>query len=152
MNRLIEDTHYDLRVPFSGGNVLQALIDFGPLRPRSWPETSHPRVYRVHKLAAHEADVTEGTPAVWSRERYDGSNPGVVTLTQLHSNVSRKGSIRYQIVENGDGTLIVCDRHREFYGIRGRVAGAVMKAFGTIILRRQLRSGIARSIRLHAGR
>ena len=146
---LIEDTHYDLRVPFSGGNVVEALIDFGPLRPRIWRETSHPRVYRVHRLAAHEAEVTEGTPATWSRERYDWSTPGVVTLTQLDSNVSQNGFIRYRIIEDGDGTLIVCDRHREFFGARGRVAGAVMKTLGAIILRRQLRSGIERSIRLH---
>lgn len=152
MNRLIEDTHYDLRVPFSGANVLHALIDFGPLRPRIWPETSHPRVYLVHRLAAQEAEVTEGTPATWSRERYDWSDPGVVTLTQLDSNVSQNGSIRYRIVEDRDGTRIVCDRHREFYGGRGWVAGAVMKAFGTIILRRQLRSGIERSIRLQGAR
>ncbi len=136
-------------MPFSGEDVLEALIDFGPLRPRVWPETSHPRVYRVHRLAAHEAEVTEGTPTTWSRERYDWSDPGVVTLTQLESNVSQNGFIRYRIVEDGAGTLIVCDRHREFYGVRGRVAGAVMTVFGAIILRRQLRSGIERSIRLH---
>jgi hypothetical protein len=150
VNRLIEDRHFELRVPFSGGKVFQALIDFGPLRARVWPETSHPRVYRVHRLAAHAAEVTEGTPATWSRERYDWSEPGVITLTQLDSNVSQTGSIRYRIVEKGDGTMIVCHRHREFYGLRGRVAGSIMNAFGTIILRRQLRRGIERSVRLHA--
>lgn len=150
MNGPIEDAHYEIQVPYSGADVLQALIDFGMLRPRIWPETSHPGVYRVHRLGAHEAEVTEGTPATWSRERYDWSDPTVVTLTQLDSNVSRNGIIRYRIVESGDDTLIVCDRHREFYGFRGRLAGTVMKAFGTLILRRQLRSGIERSIRLNA--
>jgi hypothetical protein len=64
--------------------------------------------------------------------------------------VSRNGTIRYRIVEGEGGTLIICDRHREFYGVRGRLAGTVMKTFGAAILRRQLRSGIERSIRLHA--
>ena len=152
VNRLIEDTHYDLRVPLSGADVRSALTDFGPMRPQIWPETSHPRVYRVHRLGAQEAEVTEGTPATWSRERYDWSDPGIITLTQLDSNVSQHGFIRYRIVEDGNASVVECDRHREFYGGRGWVAGALMKAFGTSILRRQLRSGIERSIRLRAAR
>jgi len=152
MNGPIEDTNYELRVPSSAADVLQALIDFGPLRPRIWPETSHPRVYRVHELGTHQAEVTEGVPAAWSRERYDWSEPGVVTLTQVDSNVSRKGTIRYRIMEDGTGTCIVCNRHREFYGIRGYLAGTVMKTLGAMILRRQLRRGIERSTRLHAAR
>lgn len=152
LNGPIEDTHYEVRVPCSGADALQALNDFGPLRPEIWPESSHPRVYRVHTLGADWAEVTEGTPSTWSRERYDWSDPGVVTLTQLDSNVSRNGTIRYRIVEDGGGTLIACDRHREFYAMRGRLAGTVMKMLGTLILRRQLRSGIMRSLRLHPRR
>lgn len=138
MNGPIEDTHYEVQVPSSGADVLQALIDVGPSRARIWPETSHPRVYRVHRIGAHEAGVTEGVPATWSRERYDWSDPNVVTLTQLDSNVSRNGTIRYRIAQGEGGTLIVCDRHCEFYGIRGRLAGTVMKTAGAVILRRQL--------------
>jgi hypothetical protein len=152
MNGPIEDTNYELRVPSPAASVLQALIDFGPLRPRIWPETSHPRVYRIHELGAHQAEVTEGIPATWSRERYDWSEPGIVTLTQVDSNVSRNGTIRYRIVEDGSGTRLVCNRHREFYGIGGFLAGTVMQTLGAVILRRQLRRGIERSTRLRAAR
>lgn len=55
-------------------------------------------------------------------------------------------------MEDGTGTRIVCNRHREFYGIRGYLAGTVMKTLGAVILRRQLRRGIERSPRLHAAR
>jgi thiol-disulfide isomerase/thioredoxin len=73
-------------------------------------------------------------------------------LVGVDSNVSRKGTIRYRIMEDGTGTRIVCNRHREFYGIRGYLAGTVMKTLGAMILRRQLRRGLERSTRLHAAR
>lgn len=118
------------------------------MRPQIWPETSHPRVYRIYEVGGVTADVTEGVPQAWSRERYDWSQPGTVTLTQIDSNVSRNGSIRYWLTPTSTGTHIVCERHREFFGLRGRLAGTLMNAVGAQILRRQLRSGIGRSARL----
>jgi hypothetical protein len=149
LNGPIEDTHFELHLRCSAAEALEALNDFSPLRPRIWPETSDPRVYRIHCLGVDEAEVTEGTRSTWSRERYDWSVPGVVTLTQLDSNISHNGTIRYQIIEEEGGTRIVCDRHREFYGARGRLAGTLMTALGAFVLRRQLRHGIERSLRLH---
>src|SRR5215207_3092558 len=67
-----------------------------PDRARVWRETSHPEVYRLHWLGDDQAEVTEGVPFAWSRERYDWSQPGAVTLTQLASNVARNGIIRYE--------------------------------------------------------
>lgn len=148
MHGPIEDTRYELTVPASSADVLLALTDFGPLRPQIWRETSHPRVYRIHEVGTTTADVTEGLPQTWSRELYDWSQPGIVTLTQIDSNVSRNGVIRYRLTPSSAGTHIVCERHREFYGLRGNLAGAVMNAVGAQILRRQLRSGIERSGRL----
>jgi hypothetical protein len=83
-------------------------------------------------------------PFAWSRERYDWSNPGLVTLTQLDSNVARDGLIQYRIQAAGNGTRIVCDRHRRFVGWRGRLAGTFMVLAGRPILKRQLRDGIER--------
>ena len=148
MHGPIEDTRYELTVSASAADVLLALTDFGPMRPQIWPETSHPRVYRIHEVGEVTADVTEGVPQTWSRERYDWSQPGIVNVTQIDSNVSRNGMICYWLTSSSTGTHIVCERHREFYGLRGRLVGTLMNAVGAQILRRQLRSGIERSGRL----
>jgi hypothetical protein len=142
---LVERTRYELWVPMPPERVVAALVDFGSERARIYPETSHRAVYRLHRLGEHEAEVTEGMPWAWSRERYDWSQPGVVTLTQLDSNVARNGTIRYEIQAEGTGSRIRCDRYREFYGVRGRLAGTFMVLFGAAILRRQLRAGLARA-------
>ncbi len=142
----IENTHYDLTVPFSPEAVLRALVDFSDRRPRVWRETSHPAVYAVHRLGETDAEVTEGVPFAWSRELYDWSNPGHVTLSQLDSNVAREGLIQYRIEATAAGARIVCDRHRRFFGWRGRLAGSVMVLVGERILKRQLRNGIERWI------
>jgi len=151
MHGPLEDMRYELTISASSADVLLALTDFGPMRPQIWPETSHPRVYRIHEAGEVTADVTEGVPQAWSRERYDWSQPGIVTLTQIDSNVSRNGRIRYWLTPSSTGTHIVCERHREFYGLRGSLAGTLMNAVGAQILRRQLRSGIERSGRLRQG-
>jgi hypothetical protein len=94
--------------------LVAALVDFGSERARIYPETSHRAVYRLHRLGPHMVEVTEGMPWAWSRERYDWSQPGVVTLTQLDSKVARNGTIRYEIQAEGTGSRIRCDRYREF--------------------------------------
>lgn len=141
----IERTRYELWVPIPPQRVVAALVDFGPERARTYPETSHPAVYRVHRVGEHDAEVTEGMTWAWSRELYDWSQPGVVTLTQLDSNVACNGVIRYEIDAAGTGSRIRCDRYREFYGVRGRLAGTFMLLFGAAILRRQLRAGLSRA-------
>jgi hypothetical protein len=142
----IEETRYELRVRHLPEVVIAALIDFTPRRPLIWPETSHPNVYRLHRLHATDAEVTEGLPFSWSRERYDWSEPGVVTLTQLDSNVARDGLIRYDITPVQEGSRIVCTRSRAFYGTRARIAGTVMTLIGARLLKAQLRRGIERFV------
>ena len=146
----VEDTRYELRLEMPPDAVLQALVDFSPERHRIWPETSHPSVYRVHEVGESWADVTEGIPFSWSHERYDWSRPGIVTLTQLDSNVARNGTIRYEIEPDGAGSMITCTRHREFFGARGRLAGTFMGLIGPAVLKRQLRAGLERSRSLSA--
>ena len=140
----VERTRYELVTDLPPERVIAALVDFGPDRARIWRETSHPRVYRVHRLGERDAEVTEGVPAAWSHERYEWSEPGVVTLTQLDSNVARHGTIRYEVRAEGTGSRIICTRYREFYGLRGRLAGTVMVLFGAVLLRSQLRAGLRR--------
>ncbi len=120
-----ERTHWQLDVPLSPERVMAALVDFSPRREVIWKETCDPAVYRVHAVGDTWADVTEGVSYAWSRERYDWSEPGLVTLTQLEGNIAVPvGTIRYAITQLPDGgARIACERYREFRGLRGRLLG-----------------------------
>ncbi len=126
--------------------AVAALTDFGERRAGVWTETSHPKVYRVHATGPTWADVTEGVPFTWSRERYDWSEPGVVRLTQIDSNVAVPvGTIEYRLTETPEGCNVTCERFREFRPtLRGRIAHLIMTRFGARILRSQLRAGFDR--------
>jgi hypothetical protein len=141
-----ERTHLELDTPLSIDAVTVALVDFSPRRQVVWKETCDPAVYRVHAVGDTWAEVTEGVSYAWSRERYDWSEPGVVTLTQLEANIAEPvGTIRYTIGSlPGGGARIVCDRYRVFRGWRGRVLGMFMVLFGPRILRGQFRGSLKR--------
>ena len=141
-----ERTHWELDTPLSVEAVTDALVDFSPRRAVIWKETCDPAVYRVHALGDTWAEVTEGVSSAWSRERYDWSVPGLVTLTQLDSNIAEPvGTIRYEITARPDGgARIVCERYRVFRGTRGRVFGTVMVLLGPHILRAQFRASLDR--------
>jgi hypothetical protein len=141
-----ERTHWELETPLSPEALTDALVDFTPRRERIWKETCHPAVYRVDAVGDTWAEVTEGVPYAWSRERYDWSQPGVVTLTQLEANIAEPvGTIRYTITPRPEGgSRVVCDRYRRFRGPRGRVLGTFMLVFGPRILRWQFRIALER--------
>lgn len=147
---LVERTRYELTVPISAATAVAALTDFTLNRPRLWPETSHPKVYRLHALGPTWADVTEGVPFAWSRERYDWSEPGLVRLTQTDSNVAVPvGAIEYRLTDAPAGCLVMCERFREFRPTpRGRIAHLIMARVGARLLRSQLRAGFARHQKL----
>lgn len=144
-----ERTHWELDSPLSIEAVTAALVDFSPRREVVWKETCDPAVYRVHAVGGDWAEVTEGVSYAWSRERYDWSVPGVVTLTQLESNIAEPvGTIRYAISSLPiGGARIVCDRYRVFRGLRGRLMGTFMVLFGPRILRMQFRGSMERVAR-----
>jgi hypothetical protein len=146
---LTERTHWQLDTPLSAETVIEALVDFSPRRQMIWKETCDPAVYRVHAVGDTWAEVTEGVAYAWSRERYDWSEPGLVTLTQLDANIAEPvGTIRYTITPLPDGgARIICDRYRAFRGPRGRVLGTFMVLFGSRILRRQFRASMQRLAR-----
>lgn len=143
---LTERTRWELDTALSIEAVTDALVDFSARREVIWKETCDPAVYRVHAVGETWAEVTEGVSYAWSRERYDWSVPGVVTLTQLESNVAEPvGTIRYSISERPDGgARIVCDRYRRFRGPRGWLLGTFMVVFGPIVLRSQFRGSLRR--------
>ena len=141
-----EHTHWELDTPLSVEAVTGALVDFSPRRQVIWKETCDPAVYRVHAVGDTWAEVTEGVSYAWSRERYDWSVPGVVTLTQLEANIAEPvGTIRYDISPRPDGGAhIACERYRVFRGPRGRLLGTFMVLLGPRVLRAQFRTALAR--------
>jgi hypothetical protein len=141
-----ERTHWELDTPLAADVVMSALVDFSPRRQVIWKETCDPAVYRVHAVGDTWAEVTEGVSYAWSRERYDWSEPAVVTLTQLEANVAEPvGTIRYTVAPLPDGgARIVCERYRVFRGARGRALGTLMVVFGSRILRSQFRIALGR--------
>ena len=144
---LRELTRYALNVTYPPEDVIKALVDFSDRRPEIWCETSHPKVYRLHSLTTAGADVTEGLPVSWSRERYDWSEPGVVRLRQIDSNMARPGgTITYRVTPTPGGCHIECDRRRTFIGLRGHLLGWLMVVFGARIVRAQLRTGLDRAL------
>lgn len=148
---IVEHTTWELDTEMSPAAVLAALVDFGPDRPRIWSESSHPRVFAVNEVGPTWADVTEGVTVSWSREHYDWSKPGLVTLTQLDSNVAEpSGTIRYTLTPTPAGTHIACDRHRVYRGtFDGMLAGLFMRFLGRRILRWQFARGLGRAALLH---
>ena len=145
----IEHTRWQLDTPLSAEVVTAALIDFSPRRHVIWKETCDPAVYRVHAVGHTWAEATEGVSYAWSRERYDWSEPDVVTLTQLESNIAEPvGTIRYTIAaQPSGGARVVCERYRVFRGLRGRVLGTLLVMFGAWILRSQFRTALDRVAR-----
>jgi hypothetical protein len=144
---LAEHTTWELESALRPGDVLAALVHFGPDRTRIWTETTHPKVYRVHEVGPTWAVVTEGVPSAWSRERYDWARPGIVTLSQLDSNVALPGgTITYTIAPAGSGSRVICDRVRTYVGTPdGLLAGIFMRLVGRLILRWQFARGLARA-------
>jgi hypothetical protein len=145
-----EHTIWTLTSSLPPDGVIAALIDFSDERQRIWAETSHPAVYRVHAVGPTWAEVTEGVPFTWSRERYDWSTPGTVTLDQLESNVAipAEGRIVYTVTSAGSevGSHIRCDRRRMFRSTpRGLIAAAIMRTVGPRILRRQFATSLRRA-------
>jgi hypothetical protein len=141
-----EHTRWVLHSTLSPEEVTRALIDFGPERAQVWRETSHPQVYSVHRVGSDWAEVTEGVPFSWSRERYDWSVPGRVVLEQLDSNVALPGGrIAYSITPTAGGSLITCDRRRRFLRTpRGILAAMLMRSVGPVLLRRQFDTALRR--------
>lgn len=149
---ITEHTTWELDTPMSPEAVLAAIVDFGPDRSRIWKESSHPRIFSINEVGPTWADVTEGVTVSWSRERYDWSKSGVVTLSQLDSNVAvPAGSIRYTLSAITDGTHIACDRRRVYRNtFDGTLAGLFMRLAGPRVLRWQFARGLARAAEIQS--
>ena len=118
--------------------IRAALLDFGEDRFDIWPQLD-PKTYQVHWVDETTAEVTEGSPfpKVWSRERYDWSDPTTITWTAVESNFCTPGShISMDIVSNGSGgSRVAVTWDRTAANLRGRINLAVISIGGTRLLR-----------------
>lgn len=134
---------FEVDSPLPPEAVLTHLIDFGDRRPDLWPAIDR-RVYRVHAVGDGWADVTEGSDVlggIWARERYDWSEPGVVTATLQDSNFWHPGGTwQLKAVPGaGGGSRLTVIRDRRASRPRAALFEAVLSVVGRGMLARELR-------------
>ena len=140
--------HYEADGSLSAAAFIGALTDFGPDRPDRWPNRDL-KYYELHELGDTWADVTEGTDVlggVWARERYDWSQPGIVTLTLQEAIDFRPGTlITYRATDRADGGChVAVDFQRIAASLRGRIVGLGLQVGGARRFRSDLEVTLAR--------
>ncbi len=126
--------------------IRMALLDFSDARPDIWPQLD-PKTYQVHWVDQTTAEVTEGSPfpKVWSRERYDWSEPTKITWTAVESNFCTPGShISMDVVSNGGGgSHVAVTWDRTAANLRGRINLAVISIGGVRLLQWATRKSLS---------
>lgn len=141
---------FEVESPLSPQAVLANLVDFSPRRPELWPAID-PTVYRVHERGANWAEATEGSDflgGIWARERYDWSEPGVVTATIVDSNVWHPGGtwvLRAEPGPNG-GSRVTVRRDRRAKTMKARLLEGMLRVAGARMLASELRKAPALGI------
>ena len=108
-----------------------ALTDFGPGRQKVFGNSADEDL-KVHELGVDEADVTEGSSAIWERLHYDWSNPDRVVMSTTDSNVwgGRSGHT-YTLTPQPDGTTeLDAVVIREGKNLKGRLLAVVLGSIG----------------------
>lgn len=145
--------HYEADGPVSAAEFIRALTDFSDRRPRIWPDLSA-RLLKVHELGDTWADVTEGSDflgAVWARERYDWSTPGLVRLTLQDSADFVSGTvIEYYVTDRPGGCHVAVDFQRIARSPRGRLVGVLVQLAGASQFGTSLRTALERIAALQA--
>jgi hypothetical protein len=116
--------------------MMAAATDFTERRPKLWPNISR-EFWQLHDRGPNWAEATEGSPAVWARERYEWSDNRVVGTTQ-DSNVWQPGGTWTLTVEpRGSGSHLRMVLDRRWKG-RGWLFCVPVALFGRQILKRNL--------------
>ncbi len=123
------------------GDVMAFLTDFGPDRPRRWPNIDQAH-YAVHGAGPDWAEVTEGNAMGWERARYSwDASAGTLAIETLDSNLWAAGSgWRYRLAPSAGGTDVHVTLTRAPRSVLGRLVGALIPVAGAWTLGRQLRS------------
>src|SRR5436190_19099401 len=137
----------------TAADFIRALTDFSERRPELWPDLSA-RLFLVHELGDTWADATEGSDvlgAVWARERYDWSTPGIVRLTLRDSADFVPGTvIEYHVTDTPGGCHVAVDFQRIARSPRGRLVGVLVQLVGARQFATSLRTALDRVATLEA--
>ena len=117
------------------GQFLAGLTDFGPDRSKIWGNSADGYL-KVHSQGPTEADVTEGSYAIWERLHYDWSDPGRIVMTTTDSNTwgGRSGHT-YTLTPKPDGmTDVDVVVVREGKNLKGRVMSGFLGTVGKPVL------------------
>jgi hypothetical protein len=117
--------------------IMAAATDFSERRPELWPNISR-GFWQLHDRGPNWAEATEGSPAVWARERYEWSENRVVGTTQ-DSNVWQPGGTWTLTVEplTGGGSHLRMVLDRGWKG-RGWLFSIPVALFGQQMFKRNL--------------
>ena len=125
------------------GQFLAGLTDFGPDRSKIWGNSADGYL-KVHSQGPTEADVTEGSYAIWERLHYDWSNPGRIVMTTTDSNTwgGRSGHT-YTLTPKPDGmTDVDVVVVREGKNLKGRLLAILLSAGGKRVLAKALANSV----------
>jgi hypothetical protein len=110
------------------------LTDFGPDRSKVFSKSADDYL-RVHDLGSAEADLTEGSGAVWERLHYDWSNQHVVLRTTDSNVWGGASGYTYNPKRQPDGmTDVDVVIVREGKNAKGRILGLVLRTVGKSVL------------------
>jgi len=134
-------TRFTVHSTLSPSEVMTLLTDFGPDRPRRWPNIDEAH-FAVHDQGEGWAEVTEGNAMGWERERYAWDlNAGTVTVDTLESNLwAPESSWHYTLAPAAEGTDVRVTLTRVPKSFRGWLIGALIPLVGARTLGRQLES------------
>ena len=114
---------------------IAGLTDFGLGRAKLFGNSAD-EYLKVHYKSATHADVTEGSGGIWERLLYDWSDPTLVVLTTIDSNVWGGASGHtYTFTRHSDGTTdIDVAVVREGKNLKGQLLGLVLGSIGKSVL------------------
>lgn len=124
----------------SPSQVRDALTDFGPSRPATWPSIDAEH-FVVHEIGDSWAVVTEGTAAAWERARYEWEPSGdrVVITTQDSKLFGPGGGWVFQLAAEGTGTRVQVELTRTPKAFKGKLLAALLPLIGPSTLRKSFR-------------
>jgi hypothetical protein len=127
----------DLDADVPADRVMAAATDFSERRPEWWPNISRD-FWQLHDRGSNWAEATEGSPAVWARERYEWAGNRVVGTTQ-DSNVWQSGGTWTLTVEprSGAGSRVRVVIDRRWKG-KGWLFYVPVALFGRQMIKRNL--------------
>jgi Polyketide cyclase / dehydrase and lipid transport len=142
------EVRFEVETPLPPERVLAAATDFSKRRPEIWSGID-PKQYRVHAVGESTAEVTEGGRefgGIWARERYDWSDPGVVTARAIDSNVFGPESVwelRVWPIPAG-GSRVAWTSRRRPNSLKGRLVVLALRIAGRRHLRDYLQNTLSR--------